>query len=118
MSPILPVAKGVLHYLPWLAAYLAAMAAVTGSLAYVRRQTVARLGTAQARADWQVWKAETEKQANSPGPVRRRKVRSDEPPALVLLRDYFGTLAAAAWTLGACCFLFLMMVVRGMRKTP
>lgn len=110
--------RAVSRYLPWLAAYALVMTAVPASLAYARRHVIANLGTAQARAEWQVWKTETEKQANSPGPVKRRKVRSDEPPALVLFRDHFGAIVAMSLTVANCFFAFLMIVVRGQRKSP
>lgn len=117
MTPARPSAGALTSFLPWLAAYAVLLAAIAVSLAYARRQVVARLSTAKARAEWQAWKAETEKQARSPGPVKRREVRSDEPPALVLLRDHFGTMLAMSLTVASCFFVFLMIVVRGMRKS-
>ncbi len=118
MSAARSSGRAVLRYLPWLAAYLLVMAAVTASLVYARRQVIASLGTAKARAEWQAWKAETEKQARSPGPVKRRQIQSDEPPALVLLRDHFGTIVAMSLTVSSCFFAFLMIVARGLRKSP
>lgn len=113
-----PSTSGLFHYLPWLIGYIVMAAAVISLLVYARQQTIAQLDTPEARAQWQAWKAETERQANSQGPVTRRKVQSDEPPALVLLRDHFATIVGMSLTVASCFFLFLMLIVRGVRKTP
>jgi hypothetical protein len=118
MNLVRPAASRAVGYLPWLVAYIALMVAIGAVLAYARRQVIAQLDTPEARAQWQAWKAETEKQAQSAGPVARRKVHSDEPPALVLLRDHFATIAAMSLTVASCFFIFLMIVVRGTKKTP
>ena len=118
MNSVRPAASRAVGYLPWLVAYVALMVAIGAALVYARRQVIAQLDTPEARAQWHAWKTETEKQAESPGPVARRKVHSDEPPALVLLRDHFTTIMAMSLTVASCFVVFLMMVVRGTRKTP
>jgi hypothetical protein len=100
----------------WLAAYLALLAVISTGLVYVRRQMVAELSSPQALADWLAWKAETERQAGSPGLPARRQVQSDEPPTLILLRDHFGVVVAMSLTAASCLFGFLMLVVRGTKK--
>jgi hypothetical protein len=100
----------------WLAAYLTMLALIATALVYVRRQKVAELSTPQALADWQDWKAETERQAGSPGLPSRRPVHSDEPPTLILLRDHFGVVVAMSLTVASCLFGFLMVVIRGAQK--
>ncbi|HUY92992.1 MAG TPA: hypothetical protein VMV10_29955 [Pirellulales bacterium] len=97
----------------WLVAYLATMAGLAAALVYVRRQTVAQLSSPKAMADWQAWKAETERQAERPGASGRRPVRSDEPPALVLLRDHFAPIMAMSLTVATFLFGFLAMILRG-----
>ena len=97
----------------WLAAYLIVMAALAAGLVITRRQVVAQLSSPKARADWQAWKAETQRQAERPGLPARRPARGDEPPALVLLRDHFGAIMAMSLTLGTFMFGFLAMIVRG-----
>jgi hypothetical protein len=97
----------------WLAAYVLVMAALAAALVYARRQVVAQLSSPKALADWQAWKAETERQAKQPGASARRPVRSDEPPALVLLRDHFAPILAMSLTVATFLFGFMMLVVRG-----
>ena len=101
----------------WLAAYAIVMAALAATLLYARRQVVAQLSTPQALADWQAWKAETERQAKQPGASARRPVRSDEPPALVLLRDHFAPIMGMSLTVATFLFGFMMLVVRGVRSS-
>jgi hypothetical protein len=100
----------------WLAAYAILMAALAVTLLYARRQVVAQLSSPKALADWQTWKAETERQAQQPGASARRPVRSDEPPALVLLRDHFAPIMAMSLTVATFLFGFMMLVVRGVRR--
>lgn len=100
----------------WLAAYLATMGSLAAGLAYVRRQAVAELSTPRARAEWQAWKAETERQAQRPGPPARRAVRSDEPPALVLLRDHFAPILAMSLTVATFLFGFLALILQGVLR--
>ena len=101
----------------WLAAYALVMVALAATLVYARRQVVAQLSSPQALADWQAWKAETERQAKQPGASARRPVRSDEPPALVLLRDHFAPIMALSLTVATFLFGFTMLVVRGVRSS-
>ncbi|HVW36495.1 MAG TPA: hypothetical protein VHB99_04290 [Pirellulales bacterium] len=100
----------------WLAAYAIVMAALAATLLYARQQVVAQLSSPQALADWQAWKAETERQAKQPVASARRPVRSDEPPALVLLRDHFAPIMAMSLTVASFLFGFMMLVVRGVRR--
>ena len=60
-----------------------------------RSRLVKRLSTPAAQEEWDAWRKTAEEQSQS-GPVRRAKTRSPEPPTLVLLRDYFRTMLAAA----------------------
>ena len=72
-----------------LIAYAALMAAVVGSMFWVRHSVLAELSTPESIADWQTWRDDVSKQQTNPGPVQRDVPKSDEPPALVLMRDYF-----------------------------
>lgn len=100
------------HWL-WLVAWLMVMAAIVASLWLVRRRMVERLSRPESLAQWRQWRAETERQRQSPGPVRRRTANSDEPPALVLLRDHFGAIVATSVLMGTFLFAFLAFVGRG-----
>ncbi len=46
-------------------------------------------------------------------PVRRKAPSSDEPPALVLMRDYFGVMLSGAVLFGSLLFAVLAIALRG-----
>ena len=100
----------------WLVAWLVVMAAIVASLWLLRRRTVERLNQPESIAQWRHWRAETERQSQSPGPVQRRTAKSDEPPALVLLRDHFGAIVATSILMGTFLFAFLAFVGRGILR--
>lgn len=108
--------RGRFGNLVWFAAYLVTMAAVVGSLCYLRHRVLTDLTRPEALAQWQAWKAATER--HDPGaPVQRRPVSSREPPALVLLRDYFAGILVTSLLVTSFLFLFLMLIARGVRNT-
>lgn len=71
------------------------------------------LSTPQAQADWQEWKSAAQREATVGSPVQRRPVRGDEPPSLVIMRDYFGVVLAALLTVVSFLFAFLAFALRG-----
>lgn len=97
----------------WLAAYLVIVSAIGVGLWEGRQRTLATLGTPQARAEWQAWKTQVAQQAEESGGVARRVPKSDEPPALILMRDHFGAVLSASLIISTCLFLFLLLVARG-----
>ena len=100
----------------WLALYLAAITATVAALTGARRWALAELERPEARAQWEKWRQdETRRAAEETGsPVRRRPPKSSEPPTLVLLRDSFPAVVAAAVVIGSVLFGFVMLTVRGM----
>lgn len=64
-------------------------------LSQARRFAVSGQGSPAAQRDWDEWRAEAARQAGGQGPVRRREPKSDEPPTVVLLRDYYGLCTTA-----------------------
>jgi hypothetical protein len=48
--------------------------------------------------------------------VRRRPPQSDEPPALVLMRESFAAIVAVCLIVATICFGFFMLVARGMSR--
>lgn len=111
-----PAGKLAPGLLVWLIAYLATMGALAAALVYVRRQVIAQLSRPQALADWQAWKAETERQAERPGLPARRAVRSNQPPALILLRDHFAPIMAMSLIVATFLFGFLALILRGVLR--
>jgi hypothetical protein len=103
--------------LRWLLAYVTAMALVAGGLAYGRTQLLATYGTAEAKTEWEAWRAEAQKMAQGAGPVKRRVPGSLEPPALVLMRDHFAVCLGFALLLSTVLFGTFMYFVRGAMAT-
>jgi hypothetical protein len=97
----------------WLAAYVVVLALVVGGVSYMRLVAMAVYGTAEAQTEWDVWRTDAKKLAEQPYPVKRRVPKSVEPPALVLMRDYFGVCLAVAVVLSSVLFGTFMMLVRG-----
>jgi hypothetical protein len=95
----------------WLVSYLAAMCAVVAALVLARGRVLATLDTPEARRQWQNWKEET--QRKSAGPIERRPARSDEPPALILLRDRFPAVVISSVLICSFLFAFLGFALRG-----
>ena len=100
-----------------LLAYLVTMTALISALFAARRSALATLDTPEGRQDWRAWKAEVERQKKSGGPVERRPVRGDEPPAVILLRDRFPVIVAMSVVIGSFLFAFLAFVTLGATRT-
>jgi hypothetical protein len=80
----------------WLVAYALLAAAFIGGMFHVRQSVFATYSSPESIADWRQWKSDVERGQTNPGPVQRRVPKSDEPPALVLMRDYFAVSLTAA----------------------
>jgi hypothetical protein len=83
-------------------------------LADVRRRVLADDAQAAARAEWQTWKQAVERGGAELGPVARRPLESDEPPAVVLLRDYLAAVAIGCGVFVSLTYLFLAVAVTGL----
>lgn len=95
----------------WLALYLAMLASIVLGLYYGRQRAFAVYGTQEAQQDWNAWRDDAKKLED--GPVSRRMPKSGEPPALVLMRDYFGICLAIAVALSSVLFGTFVFLVRG-----
>jgi hypothetical protein len=73
----------------WIAGYAALLAGVVGGMLWVRQSVLTEFAKPESIADWQSWREDVIEGQASPGPVQRRVPKSLEPPALVLMRDYF-----------------------------
>lgn len=84
----------------------------------IRGRVIAELDRPEIRADWQRWKNEARRQsALGKGPVQRRPPPSNEPPALILMRDHFPSVIVGSLVLGSCLYLFLALAAQGMWRT-
>jgi hypothetical protein len=97
----------------WAISYVLWIGMLTYFLHTARPRLIESFGTATAQQDWDAFVQEARKQAAGEGPVARRVPRSAEPPALVLMRDYYATCLVATLLFGSLLFGVLMMLVRG-----
>jgi hypothetical protein len=70
-------------------------------------------GTPEAQAEWDAWRDDAKKMAEEPSVVKRRAPKSIQPPALVLMRDYFAICLTIAAVLSSVLFGTFMVLVRG-----
>jgi hypothetical protein len=97
----------------WLVAYLAVIALVVASVSYMRSVAMAVYGTPQAQSEWDTWREGVKELEEQPYPVKRRVPQSTEPPALVLMRDYFRVCLTIAVVLSTVLFGTFMVLLRG-----
>jgi hypothetical protein len=90
-----------------LAAYLITIVAILWGLRQARESVIARMGDEQTVAAWQDWAEETRRPIEPGQTVERRPVKSDEPPALILMRDHFGSVQLVSLLIGSFVFAFL-----------
>jgi hypothetical protein len=86
-----------------IAGYMLLLGAILWSLLAARKWALAELATPESIRQWEAWREDVRQQEQQPGPVRRRVPKSAEPPALVLMRDYF-----AVSLVGAVLFMTLL----------
>jgi hypothetical protein len=99
------------------AIYLVAMALMLWGLKVARQRVIDSLGSPEALAEWRAFAAETRKDPAPGQAVERRAVKSDEPPALVLMRDHFTAIAATSLLIGSFVYAFLAFLILGSWKS-
>ena len=65
------------------------------------------------KKEWDAWRTDAQKMAEESTTVKRRPPKSAEPPALVLMRDYFPACLALAVLLSSVLFGTIMLLARG-----
>lgn len=98
------------------ACWLAAVTLPPLALVAWRDRRLAEVGSPEAQADWDAFRADMRRQTGRDGPVQRKEPKSAEPPELVWLRDYLH-LAVIAWvTLVGVLGGFLAAVAVGLAR--
>jgi hypothetical protein len=98
----------------WSAGWLLLVATVGWLLIDARGRVLNDAAQSQTTKDWQDWKLAVERGEASLGPVARRPLKSDEPPAIVLMRDYFPAVAIGCGVFLSLTYLFFAIAVTGM----
>ena len=101
----------------WLLGYVVWISVLLVMLVQARQYTLDNLTGEEARAEWQKFKQAAREQSGPDGPVQRKVPKSDEPPQLILMRDYFGTCIAGTLLFGSALFVVLMIAIRGAART-
>ena len=97
-------------------AYLLLLSGVALGLWYGRQWSARTLANAPAQAQWQDYRQALAAQAKQGGPVQRQVPRSLEPPALVLLRDHFGSCLLLAMLIASALFATLAFFAIGVAR--
>ncbi len=98
--------------------YVVCMAAVVWGMLRFREQAVATYGTPEAQADWQTWRDAATQEANNEGPIKRRAPESDQPPALVLMDEYFPACLGLALLLSSVLYGATALMIYGAVPKP
>jgi hypothetical protein len=96
----------------WLIGYAVIMAVVVWGVLLARDATIRDLSTPQARAEWQAWREAAPNLPNA-APVRRQAPTTEDPAALVLMRDRFAAVMAAAVVFTTLFYVVMMVALRG-----
>jgi H+/Cl- antiporter ClcA len=97
----------------WLLGYAAMIAAVVGAMVWAKQSAMSSSVT-----EWQAWREAERKEQSGPKIVERRVPQSDEPPALVLMRDYFVVLMLGALVFSSLLFWVIAWFVTGILAQP
>ena len=92
---------------------LAALAATGWGMLRARAWAFATYEGDQSQVEWEDWREDVKKNAANPAYVQRRMPKSPEPPALVLMRDYFPICMAGALGLTGVLVGTFLFFVRG-----
>lgn len=101
----------------WGIGYLGVVVAVVWWVLRARDWALAELTRPESTAAWETWRADVRAARDKPSPVERRVPNSAEPPALVLLRDYFGVMLGGAVIFSSLLYWVLAWFVTGIIRS-
>jgi hypothetical protein len=97
----------------WIYGYVFMLGIVAAAMFSAREVAINRLSTPQSLIQWQAWRDDVRQQQAEPGPVQRRVPKSSEPPALVLMRDYFAVSLVGAMLFATALYWVVAWLVTG-----
>jgi hypothetical protein len=100
----------------WMVGYIVLVCAVVGTMLWLRQSAVPDLSSPRSISDWQAWQKDVREQQTKPGPVERRVPKSNEPPALVLMRDFFAVIMVGALLFSSLLYWIMAWFVTGMLR--
>jgi hypothetical protein len=102
----------------WLVGYAALLAAIVCSMFWERNSVLSTLSDPTSIADWESWRTDVRQQQANPGPVERKVPKSEEPPALVLMRDYFKVSLIGATFFSSLLYWVMAWFITGAFSAP
>lgn len=100
----------------WIAGYILLLATTIAALLALRSNIVSEMGTPTAEAQWNRWRAEAAKEDGSTGPVQRTVPKSNQPPLLILMRDYFAASLIGLLLPLSALYWFIAWLIRGVTR--
>ncbi len=104
-------------WLWWTVGYVMLIGVVAATMFSVRQSAISQLSSPESISDWQAWREDVREQQLHKGPVERRVPKSDEPPALVLMRDFFGVLTVGALLFSSMLYWVIAWFITGIVTT-
>jgi len=101
----------------WLVGYVAVAAVATYWLWSARQNVIAELSGEAALQQWQQFNDEMAEQQRQGSPVTRKRSPSEEPPSLVLLRDYLGGILLSVLVIVGFLYAFVAFLVEGLLRS-
>lgn len=104
----------------WFFAYLFCVGGVLFGISSGRKSAIELYGNESAQAEWNDWRdAATTQSRDETSPVKRRAPKSEMPPALALMNDYYISCVVFCLIMVTALFAATMFLVRGVfAKTP
>jgi hypothetical protein len=97
----------------YLLLYIVCMGAVYFGLRSAQASAIETYGTNDAQVEWESWRQEVRDLDVKKGPTSRRVPKSDAPPALVLMRDYFVACLVFSLVMTSALYWTTVVVFRG-----
>lgn len=102
----------------WAIGYLVLLGVVVWSMFAARKWSLAELAKPNSVAQWEAWRDDVRSQQDEPSPVERSVPKSTEPPALVLMRDYFGVSLCGAIVFSTLLYWIMAWLISGTVARP
>jgi hypothetical protein len=96
----------------WIVGYMFLVSAVVGAMFWARQSAMS-----SSISEWQTWREAERKQQSGPKVVERRVPKSDEPPALVLMRDFFAVLMVGALVFSSMLYWIIAWFITGIMRS-
>ena len=102
----------------WGTAYAVLLGTVVWAVMAAQNWALRELATAKSVGEWQSWREDVRQQQGEQVPVQRRVPKSLEPPALVLMRDYFAICLVGAIVFSSLLYWVIAWFVTGILSGP